>query len=285
MPALSVNDLMKKGCDRIMIIKEGVKWMIEINHLSKVFKLSKKQQKELKTKETTKTAVDDLSLMIHDGEIFGLLGTNGAGKTTTLRCMATLLKPTSGNVTVNGFDTVKDSENVRRSIGFLTNEIKLDPQFTPDYMFSFFGKLHGMTQEAIEARKEELFEYFGITEFKFKKIQELSTGMKQKVSIAVSLVHNPEIVIFDEPTTGLDIITARAVIDYLKKLKAEGRTVVMSTHIMSEAQKLCDRIAIIVSGQLVACGTLSELLSETDTDDLEDAFFEYYRKNSREVEA
>lgn len=285
MPALSVNDLMKKGCDRIMIIKEGVKWMIEINHLSKVFKLSKKQQKELKTKETTKTAVDDLSLMIHDGEIFGLLGTNGAGKTTTLRCMATLLKPTSGNVTVNGFDTVKDSENVRRSIGFLTNEIKLDPQFTPDYMFSFFGKLHGMTQEAIEARKEELFEYFGITEFKFKKIQELSTGMKQKVSIAVSLVHNPEIVIFDEPTTGLDIITARAVIDYLKKLKAEGRTVVMSTHIMSEAQKLCDRIAIIVSGQLVACGTLSELLSETNTDDLEDAFFEYYRKNSREVEA
>lgn len=285
MPALSVNDLMKKGCDRIMIIKEGVKWMIEINHLSKVFKLSKKQQKELKTKETTKTAVDDLSLMIHDGEIFGLLGTNGAGKTTTLRCMATLLKPTSGNVTVNGFDTVKDSENVRRSIGFLTNEIKLDPQFTPDYMFSFFGKLHGMTQEAIEARKEELFEYFGITEFKFKKIQELSTGMKQKVSIAVSLVHNPEIVIFDEPTTGLDIITARAVIDYLKKLKAEGRTVVMSTHIMSEAQKLCDRIAIIVSGQLVACGTLRELLSETDTDDLEDAFFEYYRKNSREVEA
>ena len=259
--------------------------MIEINHLSKVFKLSKKQQKELKTKETTKTAVDDLSLMIHDGEIFGLLGTNGAGKTTTLRCMATLLKPTSGNVTVNGFDTVKDSENVRRSIGFLTNEIKLDPQFTPDYMFSFFGKLHGMTQEAIEARKEELFEYFGITEFKFKKIQELSTGMKQKVSIAVSLVHNPEIVIFDEPTTGLDIITSRAVIDYLKKLKAEGRTVVMSTHIMSEAQKLCDRIAIIVSGQLVACGTLRELLSETDTDDLEDAFFEYYRKNSREVEA
>ena len=259
--------------------------MIEINHLSKVFKLSKKQQKELKTKETTKTAVDDLSLMIHDGEIFGLLGTNGAGKTTTLRCMATLLKPTSGNVTVNGFDTVKDSENVRRSIGFLTNEIKLDPQFTPDYMFSFFGKLHGMTQEAIEARKEELFEYFGITEFKFKKIQELSTGMKQKVSIDVSLVHNPEIVIFDEPTTGLDIITARAVIDYLKKLKAEGRTVVMSTHIMSEAQKLCDRIAIIVSGKLVACGTLRELLSETDTDELEDAFFEYYRKNSREVEA
>lgn len=259
--------------------------MIKIEHLSKVFKLSKKQQKELKTKDTTKKAVDDLTLEIHDGEIFGLLGTNGAGKTTTLRCMSTLLKPTSGNISVNGFDTVKDSEDVRRSIGFLTNEIKMDPQFTPDYMFSFFGKLHGMDNAAIETRKGELFEYFGISEFKSKKIQDLSTGMKQKVSIAVSLVHNPEIVIFDEPTTGLDIITAKAVVDYLKKLKDEGKTIVMSTHIMSEAQKLCDRIAIIVGGCLVAVGTLEDLLAATKTNDLEDAFFEYYRQSSQEVGA
>jgi len=259
--------------------------MIKIEHLTKVFKLGKKQQKELKTKETTKKAVDDLSLDIHDGEIFGLLGTNGAGKTTTLRCMSTLLKPTLGQVTVNGFDTVKDSEGVRQSIGFLTNEIKLDPQFTPDYMFTFFGKMHGMAEDAIEKRKAELFDYFGVTEFKSKKIEELSTGMKQKISIAVSLVHNPEIVIFDEPTTGLDIVTARAVVDYLKKLKDEGKTVVMSTHIMSEAQKLCDRIAIIVGGRLVAVGTLAELLEATHTGDLEDAFFEYYRQSSEEVSA
>lgn len=257
--------------------------MIEIKDLSKVFKLNKKQQKELKTKDTTKKAVDHLSLKINDGEIFGLLGTNGAGKTTTLRCMATLLKPTEGSISVNGCDTVKESDAVRKSIGFLTNDIKMDPQFSPDYMFSFFGRLHGIDEATVEARKAELFDYFGVSEFKSKKIEELSTGMKQKVSIAVSLVHNPEIVIFDEPTTGLDIITAKAVVDYLMKLKAEGKTIVMSTHIMSEAQKLCDRIAIIVAGKLVALGTLQELLEETGTRDLEDAFFEYYRTNSQEA--
>lgn len=257
--------------------------MIEINHLTKMFKLNKKQQKELKTKDTLKKAVDDLSLDIKEGEIFGLLGTNGAGKTTTLRCMATLLKPSEGTITVNGFDTVKQADKVRASIGFLTNEIKMDPQFSPDYMFSFFGRLHGMSEKAISERKQELFEYFGVTEFKDKKIESLSSGMKQKISIAVSLVHNPEIIIFDEPTTGLDIITAKAVVDYLKKLKEEGKTIVMSTHIMSEAQKLCDRIAIIVDGRLVACGTLNQLLEETKTEDLEDAFFEYYRQNREEA--
>ena len=197
--------------------------------------------------------------------------------------MATLLKPTEGQITVNGADTVKDSEKVRRTIGFLTNEIKMDPQFSADYMFSFFGRLREMTEEQISRRREELFEYFGITEFKDKKIEELSSGMKQKVSIAVSLIHDPEIVIFDEQTTGLDIITAKAVIDYLQKLKTEGKTIVISTHIMSEAQKLCDRIAIIIDGRLVACGTLDMLLEETKAGDLEEAFFEYYKKHSQEA--
>ena len=150
-------------------------------------------------------------------------------------------------------------------------------------MFSFFGRLREMTEEQISRRREELFEYFGITEFKDKKIEELSSGMKQKVSIAVSLIHDPEIVIFDEPTTGLDIITAKAVIDYLQKLKTEGKTIVISTHIMSEAQKLCDRIAIIIDGRLVACGTLDMLLEETKAGDLEEAFFEYYKKHSQEA--
>ncbi len=156
--------------------------MIVIDHLTKIYKLNKKQQKELKTKDTIKKAVDDLSLEIPDGEIFGLLGTNGAGKTTTLRCMATLLKPTEGSILVDGFDVKQDAYEVRRRIGFLTNEIKMDPQFTPDYLFSFFGQLRGMTGEAIDKRKQELFEYFGISEFKNKKVEELSTGMKQKGS-------------------------------------------------------------------------------------------------------
>ena len=197
--------------------------------------------------------------------------------------MATLLKPSEGHITINGADTVSDSEKVRRNIGFLTNEIKMDPQFSADYLFSFFGRLRNLPEETITARKRELFDYFGITEFKDKKIEELSSGMKQKVSIAVSLIHNPEIIIFDEPTTGLDIITAKAVVDYLIKLKAEGKTIIISTHIMSEAQKLCDRIAMIINGRLVACGTLSELLEETGGADLEEAFFDYYKKHSGEV--
>lgn len=257
--------------------------MIEINHLTKIYKLNKKQQKEMKTKDTIKKAVDDISLTVENGEIFGLLGTNGAGKTTTLRCLATLLKPTQGQITVDGLDVVKDSEGVRRKISFLTNEIKMDPQFSPDYLFSFFGRLHGMEAAEIEARKQELFEYFGIAEFKDKKVEELSTGMKQKVSIAVSLVHDPEIVIFDEPTSGLDIVTARAVLDYLRELKNKGKTVIVSTHVMSEAQKLCDRIAIIIDGRLVALGTLDELEAQTKTTDLEDAFFEYYKIHGKEA--
>lgn len=257
--------------------------MIEIDHLTKIYKLNKKQQKEMKTKDTIKKAVDDVSLSINQGEIFGLLGTNGAGKTTTLRCLATLLKPTQGNITVDGLDVVKDSEAVRRKISFLTNDIKMDPQFSPDYLFYFFGRLHGMEAADIESRKKELFEHFGISAFKDKKVEELSTGMKQKVSIAVSLVHAPEIVIFDEPTNGLDIVTARAVVDYLKKLKDEGKTVIVSTHVMSEAQKLCDRIAIIIDGRLVALGTLDELEAQTNTTDLEDAFFEYYKIHGKEA--
>lgn len=257
--------------------------MIEIGHLTKVYRLSKKKQKELKAKSDLKRAVDDVSLTVHDGEIFGLLGTNGAGKTTTLRCISTLLKPTEGSVAVNGHDTVKDSEEVRKCIGFLTNEIKMDPQFSPDYLFDFFGRLHGLDNHRIQERKKELFNYFGVDEFRNKKIEELSTGMKQKISIAVSLVHDPDIVIFDEPTTGLDIVTARAVVDYLKKLKTDGKTIVISTHIMSEAEKLCDRIAMIINGRLVAQGTLEALKKETNTTDLEDAFFEYYKIHGQEA--
>lgn len=256
--------------------------MIEINNLTKVYKLTKKKMMELKTKDTIKRAADGISLTAKSGEIYGLLGPNGAGKTTTLRCVATLLKPTEGSVSVCGYDTVKQSEGVRKSIGFLTNEIKLDPHFSPKYMFNFFGELHGIKGEEVEARRKELFEYFGITEFENKRIEELSTGMKQKASIAVSLVHNPKVVIFDEPTNGLDIITARNVTDLLLKLRDEGKTVIISTHIMSEAEKLCDRVGIIIDGKKVAEGTIPELLEENKAEDLEDAFFNLYKLHHKE---
>jgi sodium transport system ATP-binding protein len=177
---------------------------------------------------------------------------------------------------------VKASEKVREKISFLTNDIKLDPQFSPKYMFNFFGRLHGLEEKAINERRSKLFDYFGIRDFEDKKIEELSTGMKQKASIAVSLAHDPEVVIFDEPTNGLDIVTARSVTDYLRLLKEEGKTVIISTHIMSEAEKLCDRIGIIINGVLVMEGTVPEILSKTNTTELEDAFFELYKLHNNE---
>ena len=254
--------------------------MIQITNLTKIYKLSAKKKRELKTNKDVKIAVKNLSLSAKPGEIFGLLGPNGAGKTTTLRCVATLLRPTEGDVKVCGFDTVTEGQKVRDSICFLTNEIKLDEHFTPDYLFDFFGRLKDMSEEQIKARKAELFTAFGIDTFKDKKIEELSTGMKQKASIAVSLVNDPEVVIFDEPTSGLDIVTARVVLDYLKKLKDDGKTVIVSTHIMSEAEKLCDRVAMIIGGQKVIEGTIPEVLANTGTSDLEDAFFKLYMENT-----
>lgn len=252
--------------------------MIEIKNLTKIYKLNKKQMLESKTKEPNKVAVDHLSLTAKEGEIYGLLGPNGAGKTTTLRCIATLIKPTDGEIYVSGHEVQKEPEAVRNSIGFLTSDIKLDDQFDVNYMFEFFGRLHNLPQDVMERRKEELFTYFEIKDFAHKRIKELSTGMKQKAAIAVSLAHDPDIVIFDEPTNGLDIITARNVTDYLKKLRDEGKLVVVSTHIMSEAEKLCDRIGVIIDGRKVAEGTLAELLTQTKADDLEDAFFTFYKE-------
>lgn len=256
--------------------------MIEIKNLTKIYKLNKKQMKESKTTNPIKTAVNDLSFTANQGEIYGLLGPNGAGKTTTLRCISTIIKPTKGEIYVSGHEVGKEPEKVREKIGFLTGDIKLDPQFSVDYMFEFFAKLHNVPADRIKQRKDELFSYFGIKDFSHKKIKELSTGMAQKAAIAVCLVHDPDIVIFDEPTNGLDVVTARSVTDYLKKLRDEGKLVIISTHVMSEAEKICDRIGIVIDGCKVAEGSLAELLHETNTDDLEDAFFELYRDRKGE---
>lgn len=270
-------NILKNGCE-----SEKEQPMIEINNLTKIYRLGSRQMRKEKVTTSTRVAVSDVSLRADKGEIFGLLGSNGAGKTTTLRCIATLLKPTEGTVLVDGFDTVTDADEVRKRIGFLTNDIKLDPQFSVDYLFDFFGKLHNMKDDDIRTRKSELFSYFGIEEFKTKKIEELSTGMKQKAAIAVSLVHNPDIVIFDEPTSGLDIITARLVTDYLKKLRDDGKLIIISTHIMTEAEALCDRVAIIIDGKKICENTIPEILKEYNVNNLEDAFFEMYKINHKE---
>lgn len=250
--------------------------MIEVADFTKIYSLSRRQMRQRNETASRKVAVDGISFTAEEGQIFGLLGPNGAGKTTTLRTMATLLAPTEGSIRVQGFDTVREATQVRRRIGFLTSDLKLDPHFTASYTIGYFGRLHGMAPEAIEERQRELFDYFGIREFAGKKVSELSTGMMQKLSIAVSLVHDPEVVIFDEPTNGLDIVTAKSVTDYLLQLRERGKLVVISTHIMRVAEKLCDRIAIILDGRIAKEGTLQELLDDLHAEDLEDAFFKLH---------
>ena len=250
--------------------------MIKVEGLKKSFRLSKKQIAENKNKSKLKEAVKGISFEVNDNEIFGLLGPNGAGKTTTMRCLATLIEPSEGTINVNGFDGKTQGESVRRQLAFLTNELKLDTHFSPDYTVRFFGRLHGLDEATVTERMNHLFDYFGVTPFRFTKIADLSTGMKQKLSIVVSLIHDPQVIIFDEPTNGLDIITARAVTDYLKHLKDRGKTVIISTHVMHVAEKLCDRIAVIMDGEIKMIGTLKEIYDATGESSLDDAFFRLY---------
>ncbi len=249
--------------------------ILSVQNLQKTFKLSKKQQKLEKSNAATKVAVDGLSFDAYKGEVFALLGPNGAGKTTTLRMIATLIKPDAGDCIVDGASVVKDPALVRSKIGFLTSELKLEDFFTPSYLFDFFSDLHGVSDEDRKARKEKLFEIFGIDQFAEVKIANLSTGMKQKASIAISLVHDPDIIIFDEPTNGLDVITAKTVTDFLLSLKAEGKTVIVSTHIFSLVEKLADRVGIIINGKMVQCDSFANMTAEKC---LEDVFFDTYVK-------
>ena len=243
--------------------------MIEIQNLKKVFENKKKGS------VSYKEALKGISFVCKPGEIFGLLGPNGAGKTTTLRCISTLIKPTEGTILVDDFDVQKDERKVRSIIGFLTSDMKLDGFFTPDYMMDYFGRLNKMTPEDVTERKEILIKELHMEEFRHKKIDKLSSGMKQKTSIAISLIHDPDIIIFDEPTNGLDVITAKNVTDFLKKYAKEGKTVLISTHIMSVAEQICDKIGILIEGQIKELGTLDEIVKRNNTDNLEDVFFRY----------
>lgn len=250
---------------------------IKVTNLMKTFTLSKKQMRIDNTKDNKKVAVNDISFSTYAGEIFGLLGPNGAGKTTTLRCISTLIKPDKGKIIVNDFD-IKDDINVKKSLCFLTNELKLEEHMTPTYAFNYYANFYGLSEEVVTARRNNLFNRFGIDKFAEVKISDLSTGMKQKTSIAVSLVNDPKIVIFDEPTNGLDVLTARQVTDYLLELKAQGKTVVISTHIMNLVEKLCDRVGIIINGKMIMCDTVKNVCQLSNTNDLEEVFFNLYQK-------
>ncbi len=248
--------------------------LIRVEGISKTFTLSKKQQKIERTTERKKVAVDNLSFSAMRGEIFGLLGPNGAGKTTTLRMLATLIKPDQGDAFIDGLSVANQPEEVRAKIAFLTSELKLEDFFTPNYLFDFFANLHGVSPAEAAERKRVLFERFGIDKFAEVKVANLSTGMKQKASIVISLAHDPEIIIFDEPTNGLDVLTARTVTDFLGELCDQGKTIILSTHIFSLVEKLCSRVGIIIDGRMTHCDTLDAVC---DGLSLEDRFFEIYK--------
>ncbi len=247
--------------------------IVRAEGLCKSFPLSAKLRRIEHTSKTRQIAVDGLDFSAYRGEIYGLLGPNGAGKTTTLRMLSTLIRPDAGDAFVCGHSVVREPGRVRDKIGFMTGELKLESFFTPDYLFDFFGAMHGVEKAVLARRKRELFSRFGIDRFAGVKVKNLSTGMTQKVSLVVSIVHDPDVVIFDEPTNGLDVLTAKVVTDFLAELRAMGKSVILSTHIFSLVEKLCDRVGIIIDGRMIADAPLGEFTREKS---LETAFFDLY---------
>jgi sodium transport system ATP-binding protein len=217
-------------------------------------------------------ALGEVSFDARPGRVFGLLGPNGAGKTTTLRILSTVLRPTTGTARVAGFSVAESPREVRARIGFLSSSTGLYERLTPRETLEYFGRLHGLDPERIERRRTELFRTLAIEPFADQLCGTLSTGQKQKVSIARALVHEPPVLIFDEPTTGLDVLVARAVLDTIAGLRSESRTIILSTHILSEVERLCDDVAVIHHGRLLACGTKDEVKAGKAS--VEEAFFD-----------
>jgi sodium transport system ATP-binding protein len=237
--------------------------MIEACQLTKLF--HDKKRGEVR-------AVDSVSFSCQPGQVFGLLGVNGAGKTTCLRILGTILQPSAGTASVGGFDVLREPERVRANIGFLSTATALYARLTAQEAVEYFGRLHGLPESTLQSRIDALFGTLEMNEFRHRRCDQLSSGMKQKVSIARTLVHDPPVMIFDEPTHGLDVLSARTVVNFVQDCRARGKTVLFSTHVMREAEKLCDRIAVIHQGRILAEGTLEELRQRTGAHDLDDVF-------------
>jgi sodium transport system ATP-binding protein len=235
--------------------------MIEARGLSKRFQ--DKKRGEIR-------AVDNISFTCQPGKIYGLLGANGAGKTTTLRMLATILEPTDGTAVICGHDVIEQPEKVRANVGFLSTATALYPRLTAQEFVEYFGRLNGLDEATLKKRIDDIFNRLAMNSFRDRRCDKLSTGMKQKTSIARTLVHDPPVMIFDEPTTGLDVMTARSIITFISDCRAQGKTVIFSTHIMSEVERLCDSIGIIHDGKLLAEGTLADLRSKYAERNLEE---------------
>lgn len=229
-------------------------------------------------------ALHELSFDALAGQIYGLLGPNGAGKTTALRILSTVLTPTSGIALINGVDVTEDPEEVRRQIGFVSTNTAVYDRMTGWEMVEYFGRLNGMVESHLQEQMEMIFDRFQMNNLRDVLGSKMSTGMKQKVSIARAMIHDPPVLIFDEATSGLDVLAAREVLNTVADLRDQGKCIIFSTHIMREAEKLCDRIGVVNRGRLLAEGTQADLMERYQHDDLEEVFFrlieEHERRNS-----
>ncbi len=237
--------------------------MITTANLTKIFQ--DKKRGEIR-------AVDSVNIECKPGRVYGLLGLNGAGKTTLMRLLSTSLKPTSGTAQVAGYDIVTEPEKVKARIGFMSSDTGLYHRLTAEETVSYFGRLNGMSDEKLKMRVDEMFDRFRMNEFRNRRVDKLSTGMKQKVSIARTFVNDPQVLILDEPTVGLDVVTSRGIIEFIRESKQANKCILFSTHVMWEAQKLCDDIAIIHKGKVFEVGTLDQLRAKTGLSDLDDIF-------------
>ena len=250
--------------------------MIETHALTKLF-----QEK----KRGVIRAVDAVSFICRPGQIYGLLGANGAGKTTTLRMLATILEPSNGTALVCGHDVIEEPQKVRASVGFLSTATALYPRLTAQEMVEYFARLNGLGEAELKKRVDEIFSRLDMNSFRDRRCDKLSTGMRQKTSIARTLIHDPQVMIFDEPTSGLDVMAARTILEFIRECRQRGKTVIFSTHVMSEAEKLCDVIGIIQSGKLLAEGSLAELRERCQEQDLEEIFVKVVAPHYRPEEA
>jgi sodium transport system ATP-binding protein len=240
--------------------------MIEVKNLTKTFKQKNGE---------TFNAVDNVSFEVNKGEIVVLLGVNGAGKTTTMRMLSTVLKPNSGTVVIEGYDTLLQPQSVRANLGFLSGDTGLYARLTGREIITYFGRLYDVDDKTIKNRIDYLSELLDMNDFLDKKSDMLSTGMKQKISIARSIIHDPPVMIFDEPTSGLDILTAKNIIDFIYKCKEDGKCVLFSTHIMREAERIADKIVLIHKGTVLAEGDWGKLQEQTGKRDLDDIFIHF----------
>lgn len=242
--------------------------MIRVEHLSKAFEDPDGEPVY---------AVADATLSCAAGEIYGLLGPNGAGKTTTLRCLATVLTPSGGKAEIAGHDLMTDPAGVRRSIGFVSSSTGIYQRLTPRETLRLFGALNGFQGDALEARVEQTLQLFDVVSYADRPNDRLSTGMKQRVSLARAVVHDPPVIIMDEPTNGLDPIVTETVEEAVKSLAAAGKCVLLSTHMLSQAEEICQRIGVIGAGRVLGEGTKDELCARTETTSLRQAFFKLVR--------